>query len=623
MAEFEEAYRRSTGGLAPETDSLGARVDFLERYVDFRLKVREARALGLEDDPAIVREINDYRSQLAKPYLIEREVLEDIIRDIYEKQQEEVRASHLLIRVDEDAPPADTLAAYQRAAALRDSLLAGADFAEIAQRHSEDPSAVQNAGDLGYFSGGRMILAFEQMAYDTPVGGVSPVFRSAFGYHVLKVFDRRPTKPDIRASHILVRLGPNSTPADSAEARALIESLRERVLAGEDFAELARQYSDDQASGQRGGDLGYFGESRMVPPFSEAAFALENVGDLSDVVETDFGYHLILLTGVREPQTFEQKYDELKRLAERLPRTGTRRRAVGNAFRQEVGSSLDSTLVREAAAQYPADSLLHSVLTDSFGPYAERGFATIGDSTLTLGRWADFLRRARVRPASDQLDQLFSLADYYLDEQAVELAAYRLEERDSEFRRIMADYADGVLLFRISEDSVWNAAARDSLGARAFFEANRERYQFPERHRVVAFYSRNDSLLQVVGELLDDGVRPAEAAAIVADAEHGVRLDTIHLDGPTDSFFDEALTLGVGQRTAIQPYRSERALLYLDAIEQPRPMTFEEARARVTTDYQDHLDAQFRARLREKYDVRVFPERLAAGSETRQAALAQ
>lgn len=621
LDELEAAYHGSTG--TPEADSAGAMADFLERYVDFRLKVREARALGLDEDSTLQAEIRDYRNQLARPYLLERKVLEDIIRDLYEKQQQEVHAGHILLRVTEDAPPADTLAAYERALALRDSLEAGADFSALARRHSEDPSVYENEGDLGYFTGGRMIHAFEQMAYETPVGGVAPVFRTPFGYHVMQVFDRRARRPDIRASHILVRLGPEATAADSSAARDLLEELRERVLAGEDFAELAREYSDDEASGQRGGDLGFFGRSRMVPPFAEAAFALEEVGALSGVVETSFGYHLILLTDVQELPSFEEHYPELKRLAQRLPRTATRRRALGRAFREEVGSHVDRALVREAAALYPADSLLRRLSAERFGPYAAREFASIGDSTLTLGRFADFIGRGRIGPAPDQLEQVLTLTEYFLDEQAVDFAAYQLEERDEAFARIMADYADGVLLFRISEDSVWNVASRDSLGARAFFEAHRERYHYPERHRVLAFYSRSDSLLQVVAEGLDAGLRPAEAMAAVAEAEHAVRSETIRLSSPTEAFFDEALTLEVGQRTAPRPYRSEHAFLYLDGLEAPRPMTFEEARARVTTDYQDHLDAAFRARLREKYHVRLYPERLRLAEAAPTTALAQ
>lgn len=611
LDEFETRYALASGGVeAASEDSLEAYQDFLQRYVDFRLKVQLARDLGLADDPAIQQEIADYRAQLAKPYLLERTVLEKVIQDLFEKQQEEIRASHILLRVDESAAPEDTLAAYQKLSAIRDSVLAGADFAELAVRYSEDPSAARNQGDLSYFTGGRMIQSFEDMAYGTPVGEVSPVFRTQFGYHILRVADRRVAAPEIQASHILVRVEPGATAADSAEALALVQSLKQRVEAGEDFAELARQYSDDQASGQNGGDLGFFPRARMVPPFSKAAYELKEVGDVSDPVETRFGYHLIKLTDRKAPRTYDEAYVDLKNIAERLPRTAVQRQAIGRRFRDEAGSQVDSALVLEAAAAYPADTLLRKAIPARFDAYADRDFATVDDSSYTFGEFADYVRTVRLRPAPDQQAQLFDLAEDFLNEQAVELAALQLEETDPEFSRIMQDYEDGVLLFRVSEDSVWNAASQDSLGLLAYFEANAADYAFPERRRVIGFYSRNDSLLRVVADGLDAGRSPLDLDADLAEADPGVRIDTVFVSDSAGTLFDEALTLEVGERTDVLPYQSRKAVLYLDGLEAPRPMTFEEARAQALADYQDVLDERLRARLRDRYDAELFPERL-------------
>jgi peptidyl-prolyl cis-trans isomerase SurA len=613
LGEFERRYARSVGSReAAAQDSFPAYADFLSRYVDFRLKVQQARDLGLDEDSTLQQEIDDYRAQLAKPYFLEREVLDDIISDLYEKRREEINAAHILIQVPETAAPADTLAAFKKLAAIRDSIVAGADFETLAVRHSEDPSAQQNRGDLGYFTAGRMIFPFEQQAYGNAVGDISPVFRTRFGYHILKVKDRRPASPKIQASHILLRLGSNATAADSTQAYELAQSLRQRVLAGEDFATLARQYSDDTASGQQGGDLGFFERTRMVAPFADAAYALEEIGDVSDIVETRFGYHIIQLTGREELPTYDEAYPELKRLAERLPRTTIRRQAVGQELRQEMTGTIDSALVRRATASYHPDTLLRNAVIGRFGEFADDTFATLDDSTYTLGALADYVRGTRVRPASDQLAQLFDLADDFLNEQAVELAAFQLEDRDPEFRRIMEDYADGVLLFRISEDSVWNAATRDSLALLRHYESHQDEYRFPERHRVIGFYSRNDSLLQVVASALDAGRTPAEIDALVADAEQDVSIDTVYVSEATDSLFDAALPLNVGQRTAILPYQSRKAILLLDAVEAPRTKTFDEARAQVVTDYQDVLDERLRSRLRQKYDAELYPQRLQA-----------
>ncbi|HLT47623.1 MAG TPA: peptidylprolyl isomerase [Rubricoccaceae bacterium] len=611
LDEFEAAYANSVGGADEAADdSMAALEDFLDRYVNFRLKVRQARDLGLDQDSSLQAEMAEYRDQLARPYFTDQAVLEDIIRDLYEKQQEEIRASHILVMVDAAAPPADTLAAYERTRAFLDSLEAGVPFDDLAFRHSEDPSARRNRGDLGYFTGGRMVEAFEEAAYNTPVGEVAGPLRTRFGYHLIWVQDRRDRTPDIRASHILIRVQGN-TPADSAAARETIEGLRERILAGEDFATLARQYSDDVASGRRGGDLGFFGLGRMVPPFNDAAFALQNPGDISDVVETQFGYHLIRLEERASLPTYEEAYPELKRLAEQLPRTTLRRQEIGREERAAAGFTFDSTLVAQALGQFDADSLDLQLRRDGFGDYAGRTFATIGDTAYTFTDFYLWYGRQQPQAATDPRAGVMEQMDLYLAEQGFEYALAQLEERDPAFRALLEQYVDGVLLFKISEDSVWTPAAEDEAGLRAYYEAHRGDYRWPQRHRVLAFTSPSDSLLNAVAADLDAGRPAAEVFAAHEDARLTLRLDTLYLADTTGTPLDVVFDLQPGQHSEVLPERSRLAVYVLDGIEAPREKTFEEARAEVVTNYQDVLEGAWVARLRERYDARVYPERLA------------
>jgi peptidyl-prolyl cis-trans isomerase SurA len=613
LSEFETRYARSAGSReAAAADSIEAYEDFLERYVNFRLKVQEARRTGLLEDPEIQRELDDYRQELARPMLLEREVLHDIVRDLYEKQREEIAASHVLLFVDPNAAPADTVAAYQRLSAIRDSVVAGQlAFHEAALRHSEDPSAAQNQGDLGYFSGGRMIQAFEDHAYGTPVGQVSPVFRTQFGYHILHVTDRRPASPEIQASHILLRLPPHAPTADQERVTAQAEQLLARLRAGEDFAALAREYSEDPGSAPQGGDLGFFTRDRMVAPFADAAYALENPGDISDIVRTDFGLHIIRLEDRKAFPTFEERHDALKRLAERLPRTQERRQEIGRAHRAEVGSTVDLALLDRALARFEADGVLAGIREQGFGDLSDETLATIGTEVITLGEFGDQLRAARIQPAPDQRAQVREIVEYLLNERALDLAAAGLEQRDPEFRRIMEEYTDGVLLFRLSEDAVWNAAARDTLGLQAHYEAHRVRYRFPERRRVVAFYARADTVATMVGQMLGQGMSADQIRAhFDADGRAVLRVDTVRVASPSGSLFDRAFDLEVGGYTEPIQHRAERAILYLDGVEDPRPMTFEEARALVVTEHQEELDRRLVERLRREANVRTYPERL-------------
>ena len=615
LAEFDAAYAAADGAIADTTQTpLERRLDFLERYVDFQLKVLAAKEAGYAEDSAYVAEVEEYRDQLAGPYFTDRQVLDGVVEDIYEKQKERVEVSHVLFLLSPAAPAADTARVFARAQALKDSLEAGLiSFEDAALAYSEDPSAPSNRGDLGFITGGRTVLAFEDAAYDTPVGEIGGPVRTRFGVHLVKVTDRQPAKAEIGARHILIR---TSEEVSVDSARAVIEGLRERIVdGGEDFAALAREYSEDPGSAVRGGDLGMFGRGRMVAPFEEAAFALQNEGDVSEPIETRFGVHLIQLTEVGALPTFDEAYPELRQLALRLPRTAVRRQAVGRDYIREVGGSYDEALVEAAVRQFPADSVLQFVAQDGFGTYADSTFATVGDSTYAFSDVAPVLSRMRYgpHPAGEMIENVRA----FVDEQAVAQALSRLEERDPEFARVFRSYADGVLLFRIAEDSVWTPAKDDEAGLRAYFDAHPGEFRWPERRRALVFRANSDSLLRAVAVDLDAGVGPAEALearrAEWVDTNR-LRLDTAYVADSTGSVLDAVLTLDVGERSEVALDRAQRVLYVLDGIEPPRDKTFEEARAETITGYQEEVEAAWEARLRARYDAETYPDRVPATS---------
>ena len=612
LAEFDAEFAAADGVLADTVQTpLERRLDFLERYVDFRLKVLSARDAGYADDSAYVAEVADYRNQLAGPYFTDRQVLDAIVRDIYEKQAEEVETSHILLLLS----PAerDTAAAYARLGTLRDSIEAGQiTFADAARRYSQDPSAQRPegqpgaGGELGYLTGGRTVLPFEDAAYSTPVGEIAGPVRTQFGVHLVQVTDRRPARNEIGARHILIRTDSTVTP-DSA--RAVIEGLRARVVAGESFEDLAREYSDDPGSGAQGGDLGMFGRGRMVPPFEAAAFALEAVGDLSPPVESRFGVHLIQLTSLGERPSYEEQFPALRQQALRLPRTALRRQAIGREVYEEAGGTYDEALVREAVMQYGEDGS-QRLLSDGFGDYADRTFATLGDSTYTLSDLLPTFRQLRQGLPHPE-GQMIEAARAFVDEQGAERALAQLETRDPEFARVFKSYADGVLLFRIAEDSVWTPAKDDVAGLRRVYDANPDAYRWPERRRVLAFRAPTDSLLLALAADLDAGQPASVALSMRAD---DIRRDTLFVSDSTNTGLDQVLGLRVGGRTGVVMERGRRALYVLDGIEAPRTKTFEEARAELISVYQDQVEDAWEARLRARYNAQTYPERVPARS---------
>ena len=614
LAEFDDAFAAAEGAMADSTMTpLERRLDFLDRYVDFRLKVLAARQAGYADDSTYVAEVAGYRDQLAGPYFTDRQVLDSIVRDIYDKQAEQIEASHLLLLLSPAASAADSAEVYDRITSIRDSILAGAyTFTEAASQFSEDPSAAQNGGSLGWVTGGQTVLAFEDALYNTAVGEVSQPVRTVFGVHILQVEGRRENRAQIGARHILIRTT-EEVSADSA--RQVIEMLRDRVAAGEDFAALARQYSDDTGSGAQGGDLGTFGRGRMVPPFEEAAFALTTVGELSGPVESRFGVHLIQLTDAGSRPSFEDAEPSLRQTANRLPRTALRRQAVGREYLDGIGATYDEALVREAVYQYGEDAARDSLLTTGFGAYDDRAFATVADSTFRFRDIQPTLQRVRYgpHPAGQMLETVRGVVDEY----GAQLALESLEDRDPEFARVFRSYSDGVLLFRVAEDSVWTPAREDTVGLRRAFDQNAGQYRWPERRRVFALRAASDSLLRAAAAAFDAGT----PASDLAGQFEGVSFDTVFVADSTDSALDGVLGLSPGERTEVALERGRRAFYVLDGIEAPRAKTFEEARAEVITDFQETVEAEWEARLRARYDARVYPERVTPAPMTSPASV--
>ncbi|MEX2401805.1 MAG: peptidylprolyl isomerase [Rhodothermales bacterium] len=623
LREFERQYSRSTTNIDAATeDSQSAYRDFLERYVNFRLKVRAAEDAGIPAQPDVREEIASYRSRLSRPFLMDKEVIEPITRELYDRQQHLVDVSHILRRIPPGASPADTLAAYREMQAIRDSALQGIDFGELAIRHSDDPSAGGRvgmrgyAGRLGHFTGGNLVEPFETFAYETPLGEISPVFRTQFGYHTLLVHERRPAVPGIHVAHIMLR--PGETSADSAQALELLRDIRTQLADGADFAELARQHSQDEQSRPRGGDLGTLEYTSQVPEsFRDAAFALENVGDISDVVETPFGFHVIKLTGREELPSYDEAFEELKALADRLPRTSEAERALARRIVRERDGQVDTSRVVEAftgmepdsiVARWPNSTSPNSILPDSILADA---FFTLADTAFTIRDLVEFADPSSLSNAPNVDAWTRNLVSDFVTRRAVDVEAEHLADRDEAFRRLMREFRDGLVLFEFMEDSVWAVAQEDSAGLRAYYHQRRDAYRWPERTRVVTAHSVSDSVLLEVVRRLDEDASPTDLSSrFTEDSVHAVRWDTTMISDSTYALYDRALSLDAGEHSGVVPYRNAHAVVINDGVEPPRSKTFAEARSTVVNEYQQVVEDRLMTRLRRMYDVQLYPDRL-------------
>ncbi len=618
MSEFEEQYRRSAGMSAePITDTLAAYKDFLERYIDFKIKVLEARVAGYHQLDDLKQEILTYRNQLARPYLLEQEVTEPLIREMYQRRMEMVEASHILLRVGPNATPEDTLATYTQMESLLDSLNLGVDFGDLAFRHSQDPSASRAEGTLGYrgylgsFGGGKMVKPFEDAAYETPVGEVSRIFRTQFGYHILKVVSRGPMPEGIRIAHIMIQRR-GQTAADSADVLSRLKEVKERLAGRDDFGDVAKELSDDRASAPQGGqlqDLAY--DAGLPDEIRDVAYSLEE-GGISDVIDSPYGKHFIKLIAFIPHPTYDEAYDDLKAQVSRLPRSKEAETKFAVASRRELGQSVDSTLVAGWAETMAPDSIFRALSGNGFDDATlSRSVATLGDSTYTVRQLTSFLASVASPQTPDPLSFIWASVELFLNQAAINYRIEQLEEEDSGFSGTMQEFREGLILFRLMEDSVWTAASVDSSGLESFYNDNPGAYAFGDRTRVISVTSDSDSLLQV----LADGVRRGQSledriAHSRLDSIFAVQVDTTMIEGSTNSVFDQILDSEPGEISDPSSYNRGFIVLYNDGVDPARLKTFEEARSQAVNGYQEVLEARLISRLRRIYGVEIYPDLL-------------
>ena len=609
--QFERRYIRTIGH--PDTlqqDSVPSFASFLNRYLDFRLKVQAARDAGLDTLTSLRAEAASYRRQLARPTLMRQEVVEPVIRQIYERRETDVRARHLLIRVPENASPADTMRAYREIQTLADSLDRGIPFGDLAARHSDDPSAQQSGqrgyrGDLGYLTAGQIVAPFEDAMYQTPVDSVSSVFRTRFGYHILKVEDRRPRPRPVRLSHILIR--PDSTTRqDTLEARERADSLRTALRRGSSFGTLARTHSDDRRSARRGGDLGTVQPSGSLPPALQEAVRGLPVDSVSGVVPTRYGFHLLKVTG-REPRpSFTEAFDDLKQQVSRLPRMEKKEADLAADIRRRNGTRVDTAALLSAASLSTLDTTSRALLPPPQDPdTAAPPVATLGDSTYTVAAFTRFVAQTNGTAGSSVATALES----FLNDRAIDYAAARLERRDADFAARMQEYRDGLLLFQYMQDSVWTAAAQDTAFLRDVYRRNKDAYTYPERVRTLAFRAATDS---IAGSVRRDYERTGDLSAVAARAEADslVRVDTVFVTDRSTSPYTAVRSVADGSGHGPVQIDGDWTYLVRDATLPPRPRSFEEARSTVVRDAQDAYEASVLDSLRNRYAAAVYPDRL-------------
>lgn len=592
--------------------------EYLELYINFKLKVKEAESLKMDTAKAFLEELEGYRKQLAKPYFTNEKVSEALLKEAYDRKLQDVRASHILLRLDKNALPEDTLRVYQKAMELRKRILAGEDFADVAAEASEDPSARDreeipgkqsfrpgNKGDLGYFSVFDMVYPFENGAYNTPVDEISMPVRSDFGYHLIKVTERSPATGTIEVAHIYLSLPINAPDSLDQEKSERIQRIYEEIQGGMKFEEAVKAYSEDRGSAQRDGKLSKFTVNRIVPEFVETVKTLE-VDEISKPVRTVYGYHIIKLIGTEAPGSFEEEKAKLSERLAKDSRAQKSEQAVIAQIKKENGFKANEANLQSFISQLDS-TFVSGKWEASEGLSNDNSLFKLGKKNYTNTDFIAFVKSKQSKQenlnAAQYARQLFA---QFTDQSCLDYEDSQLERKYPEFAALMEEYRDGILLFDLMDKEVWSKAVKDTTGLEAFYEAHKNNYMWGERADATVYTINKEDDVAHVKAILETGLSDeALLKRLDQDSIRSVRIKTGKFEKGDNNFVDMTeWKTGLSDELKTNVDKGS-VFVRIHKVLAPEPKALDEARGIITSDYQTELEKQWVNRLREKYPVTV------------------
>ncbi|AUS06951.1 peptidylprolyl isomerase [Pseudotamlana carrageenivorans] len=600
-SEFIRVYQKNLDLVQDESQK---DVDeYLKLFTNYKLKIKEARSQGFHENPGYKKELESYKKQLAKNYISDPKVTDELVEEAYQRITHDVNANHILVKISEDASPADTLAAYNKIVKLR-ARTEKEGFEKVRKEVHNGKTIYGEA--LGYFSGFKMVYAFENVAYNTPVGATSQPFRTQFGYHILHVIDKRKSEGEREVGHIMIATGPEANDSIVHKAEIKINEVYAKINQGGSFEALAKQFSEDTSSAEKGGKLRPFSRGQIsVEAFENVAFSLENEGAISEPFQTKFGWHIVKLYRIIPVSDFETMKTEL---AEKVKRDS----------RSKI---IDQALIDTLKKKYEIDdeqvslSYFESILNDNYFKNtwvlpsdfsSEKVLLNIKEEQISYQNFGDYLLKTqrqtrRKKPLKDLVKEKYQA---FLKDQLMAYQESHLETENEEYASVVHEYRDGLLLFELMENTIWNTAQTDSLGVKKYFETHQSDYMFPERIDAVIASSSKKKDLKTVSKLLEqqENVETIKSAVnkngdVNVIFTSGV-VEANHQGLPKDFEFKKGVS-------KIFKHNDAFVVVQVKDVFPKKQKTFEEAKGLVVNDYQTLKEEKWIDSLEKKYHVKV------------------
>lgn len=613
LSEFKYIYSKTNGEKADF--SKASLQEYLDLYVRFKLKVQKAREMKLDTIPTLINELEGYRKQLANSYLVDKQVTEMLVKEAYERMQKDVLVSHIMVAVKPNTPAKDTLSAYNKIQQAYKMLESGKTFKSVTADFSEDKATSKNGGQLGYLTAllPNGFYEMENAAYSTSVRKYSKPFRTAVGYHIIKVSDIRPARGQMEAAHILIRIDPKKNMTDTKAKTRIMDIIKE-YEEGASFEDLAAKYSEDKKTSERGGNIGVFGINRYERDFENAAFGLEKDGQVSEPVKTSVGWHLIKRIAKNEMADYEIEKRRLQAKIQNNGRYAIAKSAMINRLKQE-NNFKDLGNFEKFTKELTPD-----FLTQKWRPNIKDKakmqmplFSIGGQETATLSEYEAYAQRAarqRLRAARDSkaANVAKDLYNGFIDEKLTQYEEKQLEAKYPEFKALMREYREGILLFEATKLEVWDKASQDSVGLKAFHEKNADNFKWDER-AVLSIYTISPEANKKALKKINKFVKKKDAAGVqskLGKYKGQIAVQEKVVEKGKDPILEKVdWKKGATSGMIVNEKNNSKKLIKVEKILPSMNKTMKEARGYIIAAYQDYLEKEWIKSLEDKYDVEI------------------
>jgi len=602
-SEFIRVYNKNLDLVQDESQK---NIDeYLNLFTNYKLKIKEANSLGLQKKQSYLSELESYKKQLAKNFITDNKVTDALVEEAYDRVSYEVKANHILVRLPENASPEDTLVAYNNILKIRERAI-NEGFEKVMKEVHNGQTLFGE--ELGYFSGFRMVYAFENAAYNTKVGEISQPFRTRFGYHIVKVYDKRKSRGEVTVAHIMVKTIPNDT-INSAEER--INDIYKKISQGEDFESLARQFSEDVSTANKGGLLPPFSAGQLSSQvFEDTAFGMEHDGDVSKPIKTQYGWHILKLYEKKPVKPFLDLKPELEMKVKRDERSHLIDDALANKLKESY----------HVSKEQPDLKYFSSILNDNYFKRSwnlpadfkgQKPLIKIGEKQFTYQDFGDYLLQSqRSVQGTSPFDKIVSTQyEAFLNSNLIKYKEDHLEEENKEYSNIVQEYRDGLLLFDLMENTIWNASRTDTIAIKNYYDEHKSSYMWPERVHAIVASSSNENTLKEVAKLLKKGTDPEAIKGMMNTNNEVHVIFTTGLMEATDQALPSNFEFKVGL-SKIYKHNEGFVLVEVKDIYPVSQKSIDEAKGNVISDYQTYKEDLWMKELRNKYKVNLNQEAL-------------